>query len=148
LAYLSLYIHRIAISNSRLVTFDDTGVTFRWKDYRADGRDRAKVMTLAIDEFIRRFLIHVLPVGFHRIRHYGLFANGGRADNIAQARQLLNVTPAHLEPSDTGATGDAEPQTLSHPCPCCGGRMIIIETFERGGTPRHRPTVPTGIDSS
>ena len=148
LAYLSLYTHRIAISNSRLVTFDDTGVTFRWKDYRADARDRARVMTLAIDEFIRRFLIHVLPGGFHRIRHYGLFANGGRADNIAQARQLLNVTAAHLEPSDTGGADDAEPQTLSHPCPCCGGRMIIIETFERGGTPRHRPTVPARIDSS
>src|SRR5712691_1258121 len=139
---------RIAISNSRLVTFDNTSVTFRWKDYRANGRDRAKVMTLAIDEFIRRFLIHVLPGGFHRIRHYGLFANGGRADTIAQARQLLNVTPAHLEPSDTGGTGEAEPQMLSHPCPCCGGRMIIIETLERGCTPRHRPTVPTGIDSS
>ncbi len=148
LAYLSRYTHRIAISNSRLVTFNHTSVTFRWKDYRTNGRDRAKVMTLAIDEFIRRFLIHVLPGGFHRIRHYGLFANGGRADNIAQARQLLNATAAHLEPSDTGGAGDAEPQTLSHPCPCCGGRMIIIETFERGGTPRHRPTVPARIDSS
>jgi hypothetical protein len=115
LTYLSLYTHRIAISNSRLVTFDDTSVTFRWKDYRANGRDRAKVMTLAIDEFIRRFLIHLLPGGFHRIRHYGLFANGGRADNIAQARQLLNVKAAHVEPDDTGGTGDAEPQTLSHP---------------------------------
>jgi len=79
LAYLSLYTHRIAISNSRLVTFDNTSVTFRWKDYRANGRDQAKVMTLAIDEFIRRFLIHVPSAGFHRIRHYGLFANGSRA---------------------------------------------------------------------
>src|SRR5713101_1193876 len=140
--------NRIAISNSRLVTFDDTSVTFGWKDYRANGRDRAKVMTLAIDEFIRRFLIHVLPGGFHRIRHYGLLANGGRADNIAQARQLLNVTAAQVEPGDTGGTGEAEPQTLSHPCPCCGGRMIIIETFQRGCPPRHRPTVPTWIDSS
>ena len=120
-------------------------MTFRWKDYRANGRDRAKVMTLAIDEFIRRFLIHVLPGGFHRIRHYGLFANGGRADNIAQARRLLDVRAAHVEPGDTGGT---EPQTLSHPCPCCGGRMIIIETFERGCTPRHRSTVPTWVDSS
>jgi len=83
-----------------------------------------------------------------RIRHYGLFANGGRADNIAQARQLLNVKPAHTEPGDAGGTGEAEPQTISHPCPCCGGRMIIIETFERGGTPRHHPTAPTRIDSS
>lgn len=148
LAYLSLYTHRIAISNSRLVTFDDTSVTFRWKDYRANGRDRVRVMTLAIDEFIRRFLIHVLPGGFHRIRHYGLFANGGRADNIAQARQLLDVKAAYAEPGDTGGTADAEPKTLSHPCPCCGGRMIIIETFDRGCTPRHRPTIPTTIDSS
>src|SRR5438309_1999833 len=148
LAYLSLYTHRIAISNSRLVAFDDAGVTFRWKDYRADGRDRAKVMTLAIDEFIRRFLIHVLPSGFHRIRHYGLFANARRADNITQARRLLNVNAAHVEPGDAGGTGQAEPQTLSHPCSCCGGRMIIIETFERGCSPRHHPTVPTRIDSS
>jgi hypothetical protein len=148
LAYLSLYTHRIAISNSRLVTFDDTSVTFRWKDYRASGRDRAKVMTLAIDEFIRRFLIHVLPGGFHRIRHYGLFANGGRADNIAQARRLLNAKAAQVEPGDAGGAGEAEQQALSHRCPCCGGRMIIIETFERGCTPRHCPTVPSRIDSS
>jgi hypothetical protein len=148
LAYLSLYTHRIAISNSRLVAFDDTSVTFKWKDYRAKGRDRAKLMTIATDEFIRRFLIHVLPDGFHRIRHYGLFANGGRADNIARARQLLNAPAADVEPDNAGGTDDAEPQTLSHPCPCCGGRMIIIETFERGCTPRYQPTVPNPIDSS
>jgi hypothetical protein len=148
LAYLSLYTHRIAISNSRLVTFDDTSVTFRWNDYRANGCGRAKVMTLAIDEFIRRFLIHILPGGFHRIRYYGLFANGGRADNIAQARRLLNVKAAHVEPGEAGGTGEAEPQALSHPCPCCGGRMIIIETFERGCAPRHHPAAPTRIDSS
>jgi hypothetical protein len=148
LAYLSLYTHRIAISNSRLVAFDDTSVTFKWRDYRAKGRDRAKLMTLAIDEFIRRFLIHVLPGGFHRIRHYGLFANGGRAENIARARQLLNVTATQSEPADADRIGDGEPQPLSHPCPCCGGRMIIIETFERGCTPRYRPTVPSRIDSS
>src|SRR5881227_4506386 len=98
LAYLSRYTHRVAISNSRLISFDDAGVTFKWKDYRINGRDRYKVMTLATDEFIRRFLIHVLPSGFHRIRHYGLFANGGRADNIAQACRLLNVNAAHVEP--------------------------------------------------
>ena len=148
LAYLSRYTHRIAISNSRLVALDDTSVTFKWKDYRAKGRDRAKLMTLAIDEFIRRFLIHVLPDGFHRIRHYGLFANGGRAQNIARARQLLNAPATYVEPGDAGGTTDAEPQTLSHPCPCCGGRMIIIETFERGSTPQYRPTVPNPIDSS
>ena len=91
LAYLSRYTHRVAISNSRLIALDDAGVTFKWKDYRAKGRERAKVMTLATDEFIRRFLIHVLPSGFHRIRHYGLFASGKRADNIARARELLAV---------------------------------------------------------
>ena len=123
-------------------------MTFTWKDYRASGRDRAKVMTLAIDEFIRRFLIHVLPDGFHRIRHYGLFANGGRAENIARARQLLNVPVLQNEPSDADSIGDGEPQTLSHPCPCCGGRMIIIETFERGCAPQYRSIVPSRIDSS
>ena len=149
LAYLSRYTHRVAIANSRLLALDQPGVTFKWKDYRADGADRYKVMRLAVDEFIRRFLIHVLPDGFHRIRHYGLFANGGRADNIARARQLLNVQTARVGPGDTG-TGEAEPQTLSHPCPCCGGRMTIIETFERGCKPRHRTTVPVSIriDSS
>jgi Putative transposase/Transposase zinc-binding domain len=148
LAYLSRYTHRVAISNSRLIALDDAGLTFAWKDYRAKGRGRAKVMTLAIDEFIRRFLIHVLPGGFHRIRHYGLFANGGRAKNIARARQLLSVPATPDEPGDADGTEDGEPQTLAHSCPCCGGRMIIIETFERGGPPRYRPTVPNRIDSS
>ena len=148
LAYLSRYTHRVAISNSRLLARDDTGVTFKWKDYRAKGHERTKVMTLAIDEFIRRFLIHVLPGGFHRIRHYGLFANGGRAENIAQARQLLNVPSIRNETDGADSGDDGEPQTLSHPCPCCGGRMIIIETFERGGAPRYRPTAPIRIDSS
>jgi hypothetical protein len=148
LAYLSRYTHRVAIANSRLIAIDDAGVTFRWKDYRAKGRERAKLMTLAVDEFIRRFLLHVLPGGFHRIRHYGLFANGGRAENIARARQLLNVPAPWSEPSDADVTADNEPPTLAHPCPCCGGRMVIIETFERGCTPRHRPTIPIRIDTS
>jgi Putative transposase/Transposase zinc-binding domain len=148
LAYLSRYTHRVAIANSRLVALDDAGVTFRWKDYRANGRERAKVMTLATHEFIRRFLIHVLPSGFHRIRHYGLFANGARAENIARARQLLDVPATRTEAGDARGTDDGEPQALAHPCPCCGGRMIIIETFERGCTPRHRPTVPIRIDTS
>ena len=91
LAYLSRYTHRVAISNSRLIALDDNGVTFKWKDYRVEGRERYKVMTLATDEFIRRFLIHVLPSGFHRIRHYGLFASTTRAENIARARELLAV---------------------------------------------------------
>ncbi len=91
LAYLSRYTHRVAISNSRLITLDDKKVTFKWKDYRAQGSERYKTMALPIPEFIRRFLIHVLPLGFHRIRHYGLFANGGRTRNIALARELLGM---------------------------------------------------------
>jgi hypothetical protein len=115
-------------------------VTFKWKDYRAKGRERAKVMTLATHEFIRRFLIHVLPDGFHRIRHYGLFASGKRAENIARARELLN-SPA---PQDQAGNPHAdEPPAFAHPCPCCGGRMVIIETFRRGSMPQHQPTAPT-----
>ena len=112
---------------------------------RANGRERQKVMTLAGDEFIRRFLIHVLPNGFHRIRHYRLFANGGRAETLARARGLLCVSPAQSEPGDAD-TG--EPPPLLHPCPCCGGRIIIIETFARGSTPRTRPSSPLRIDTS
>jgi len=151
LAYLSRYTHRVAIANSRLIALDRNGVTFKWKDYRAKGRERAKLMTLVTDEFIRRFLIHVLPRGFHRIRHYGLFASGARADNITRARELLDVPTARTEAADTDAANSNEPLTLAHPCPCCGGRMIVIETFERGSTPRYRPTAPTAairIDTS
>jgi hypothetical protein len=139
LAYLSRYTHRVAISNSRLISFDDKGVTFKWKDYRAKGRLRRKVMTLATDEFIRRFLIHVLPLGFHRIRHYGLFANGGRAGNLALARQLLAMPPPETRTDDAESDDDAEPPALAQPCPHCGGRMIIIETFEPGHPPRAPP---------
>jgi hypothetical protein len=142
LAYLSRYTHRVAIANSRLIACDRSNVTFRWKDYRADGRDRQKVMTLTTDEFIRRFLIHVLPSGFHRIRHYGLLASGTRADNIARTRRLLNVAAAQPEARDTETT---EPKPLSHPCPCCGGRMIVIETFQRGSSPRYRPAASTTV---
>jgi hypothetical protein len=143
LAYLSRYTHRVAIANSRLITLNDNGVTFRWKDYRAKDRNRQKIMTLASDEFIRRFLIHILPSGFHRIRHYGLFANGGRAENLARARQLLGVPASHDETSDTDETPMHAP-----PCPCCGSPMIIIETFERGSQPRTQPSAPIGIDTS
>ena len=128
LAYLSRYTHRVAISNSRLIAFDQQGVTFRWKDYRIEGRDRYKLMTLTTDEFIRRFLIHVLPKGFHRIRHYGLCATAAGTDNIARARELLAAPKPQSEPAD--ATDHNQPA-----CPCCGGRMIIIETFPRGATP-------------
>jgi len=138
LAYLSRYTHRVAISNSRLLTLDGKKVTFKWKDYRTQGRERYKTMALPIPEFIRRFLIHVLPTGFHRIRHYGLFANGGRVRNIARARQLLAVPPPETRTDD-----DAEPSALALPCPHCGGPMIIIETFERGQKPRgHAPRAP------
>ena len=145
LAYLSRYTHRVAIANSRLIACDRSGVTFRWKDYRTDGRDRQKVMTLSTGEFIRRFLIHVLPSGFHRIRHYGLLASGTRADNIARARRLLDVPAAQPETGDNSCAEAADPKPLSHPCPCCGGRMVIIETFQRGASPRTRPTAPAAV---
>jgi hypothetical protein len=138
LAYLSRYTHRVAIANSRLIAFDQQRVTFKWKDYRIDGRDRYKCMTLTADEFIRRFLIHVLPSGFHRIRHYGLFARNSCAANIARVRELLTVTKPEGQP--TAAADSSKPI-----CPCCGGRMIVIEVFERGATPRHRPTAPTTV---
>jgi hypothetical protein len=148
LAYLSRYTHRVAIANSRLIAFDDAGVTFKWKDYRAEGRERAKVMTLATGEFIRRFLIHVLPCGFHRIRHYGLFASAARAGNIARVRELLAAAKPQSKNAAADAADSNEPQAPSHPCPCCGGRMIVIETFERGCTPRTRPTNVIRIDTS
>jgi len=134
LAYLSRYTHRVAIANNRLIAFDEQGVTLKWKDYRIEGRDRYKRMTLATDEFIRRFLIHVLPKGLHRIRHYGLFAKSSCADNIARARELLAISNSQDELT-VAAVDHSEPT-----CPCCGGRMIIIEVFERGATPRHPPT--------
>ena len=140
LAYLSRYTHRVAISNRRLISADETGVTFKWKDYRIKGPGRYKTMTLPTHAFIRRFLMHVLPKGVHRIRHYGLFANGHRAANIARARELL-AGPPRVPPHETD--GPAEPEqlrVLPKPCPCCGGRMIIIETFARGCQPKHRPT--------
>jgi len=146
LAYLSRYTHRVAIANSRLLAVNN-GVTFTWKDYRAKGRQRHKIMTLTSDEFIRRFLIHVLPSGFHRIRHYGLFANGGRAENLARVRNLLAVPTPQDEPRDADTNAD-EPPKHSPPCPCCGGRMIFIETFERGSTPTTRPPSPIRIDTS
>jgi hypothetical protein len=139
LAYLSRYTHRVAIANSRLIAWDHASVSFRWKDYRGDGRDRQKVMRLTTGEFIRRFLIHVLPQGFHRIRHYGLLASGTRANNIARARELLAASEPEGQPTEAAV----DQSKLD--CPCCGGRMIIIEVFERGATPRYRPTGPTNI---
>jgi hypothetical protein len=140
LAYLSRYTHRVAISNRRLVTADQSGVTFRYKDYRIDGPGRYKTMTLPTHEFIRRFLIHVLPKGFHRIRHYGLVANGQRAANLARARELLHVPPpATASQTMETATDAGETRAEPHPCPCCGGRMLVIEVFARGCAPKHRP---------
>ncbi len=143
LAYLARYTHRVAISNRRLVSADQRGVTFRWKDYRVSGSARYKTMTLSSHEFIRRFLLHVLPKGFHRIRHYGLLANGNRAANLDRARALLAV-PDH-DQAAAAASPDKpdEPSPHSHPCPKCGGPMVIIETFEPGGTPNsHRQRAP------
>jgi hypothetical protein len=141
LAYLSRYTHRVAISNRRLIAFDQSGVTFRYKDYRADGRARYKVMRLAPNEFIRRFLIHVLPKGFHRIRHYGLLAKSSCAENLAQAREMLAASKPPSNPDN--ASGSHEPPTNLHSCPCCSGRMIVIEVFEPGCEPRHRPSATT-----
>ncbi|HEX7198841.1 MAG TPA: IS91 family transposase, partial [Dongiaceae bacterium] len=125
LAYLSRYTHRVAISNTRLIAHDSRGVTFRYKDYRADGLARHKVMTLAAEEFIRRFLLHILPKGFHRIRHYGLFANTGRTANLARLRELLGSAPPPEE--EVASSSQDEPaETVLPPCPCCGGRMIVI----------------------
>jgi hypothetical protein len=150
LRYLSRYTHRVAISNRRLISTDQNAVTFKYKDYRIEGAARYKTMTLATDEFIRRFLIHVLPKGFHRIRHYGLLASTNRAANIAHARELLAV-PSRPKQPDTPEATIHEPRVLPQPCPCCGGRMIIIETFECGGEPKHRPTPPSAairVDTS
>ena len=140
LRYLSRYTHRIAISNRRLISADENGVTFRYKDYRIDGPARYKTMTLAANEFIRRFLIHVLPKRFHRIRHYGLLASGNRAANIARVRELLGMPSPAKDPEPPAANPTDEQRVLPRPCPCCGGRMIIIETFARGCEPKHHPT--------
>jgi hypothetical protein len=143
LRYLSRYTHRVAISNRRLISADENGVTFRYKDYRLDGSARYKTMTLPTDEFIRRFLIHVLPKGLHRIRHYGLLAKANRAANIARARVLLAAPSTSKQPEPSEPTATDEPRVLPRPCPCCGGRMIIIETFARGCEPKHRATPAT-----
>ena len=140
LAYLARYTHRVAISNSRLIKADETGVTFRYKDYRIKGPARYKTMTLAPAEFIRRFMLHVLPKGFHRIRHYGLLAScRTKAETLARARELIAATTsaAKMQCNDEAAASREQP---AHPCPCCGARMVIIETFAAGCVPRHRPT--------
>ena len=138
LAYLSRYTHRVAISNQRLVALDEAGVTFRYKDYRRDAADRRRTMTLTPDEFIRRVLLHVLPKGFHRIRHYGLLASAGREANIARARELLGE-PA---PPEAEAAAPAPEPDWRPPCPCCGGRMIVIEIFGGAAARARAPPSP------
>jgi hypothetical protein len=138
LAYLSRYTHRVAIANRRLISVDDKTVTFTWKDYRAEGAERYKVMTLPIHEFIRRFLIHVFPKRFHRIRHYGLLANGTRAENVALARRLLDAQDDRPAPNAETADTVDEQKTVEPSCPACGGRMRVIEIFEPGTDPVHQ----------
>jgi hypothetical protein len=141
LAYLARYTHRVAIANSRLMALDERGVTFRYKDYRRNGQARYRTMTLAADEFIRRFLLHVLPKGFHRIRHYGLLASASCKVNIARARELMAAPMPQVEPPAAQDTAGPD-ATCDHrpPCPCCGGRMMIVEVFGRGGAPRGPPS--------
>ena len=139
LAYLSRYTHRVAIANTRLIAADAEGVTFKWKDYRFEGRERFKTMTLAPHEFIRRFLLHVLPKSFHRIRHYGLFASTARKANITRARELLATPEPPTAPDTTTNPTATAPTDHRPPCPCCGGRMVVVETFEHGRGPRGPP---------
>jgi hypothetical protein len=148
LAYLARYTHRVAISNSRLIALDKAGVSFKWKDYRIKGGDRLKTMTLDAAEFIRRFLLHVLPSGFHRIRHYGLFASALRACNIENARRLLAAT--ETSPDSSRAETDSQAETASpvHRCPCCGGRMVIVETFDAPRPARSPSPTQIRIDTS
>ena len=139
LRYMANYTHRVAISNRRLVSIDEAGVTFKWKDYRIEGPGRFTTMTLSPAEFMRRFLLHVRPKGFHRIRQYGLLASSQRAANIATARKLLGVTvPA--KPSADSPLDPSLAKRHDYPCPCCGSPMHIIERFERGQQPRHKAT--------
>ena len=131
LAYLARYTHRVAIGNSRLVELSSEHVSFRWKDYRENGKAGRKVMKLAAGEFIRRFLLHVLPDGFNRIRHYGLFANGHRAEKLALCRRLLGVPRDSKESADAGKDDASQTSPVDPPpCPCCGGRMKLVESFE------------------
>ncbi len=139
LAYLARYTHRVAIANSRLIALDESGVTFKWKDYRAKGKTKYKTMTLSTGEFMRRFLLHVLPTGFHRIRHYGLIANAGRRENLARARELLHMPPESDAEANSGDVS-AEAVQPTYVCPACGAPMIIIDTLVRGQPIRAPPS--------
>jgi hypothetical protein len=144
LAYLARYTHRVAISNKRLIRADANGVTFTVKNYRVEGPGRHTTMTLATHEFIRRFLMHVLPKGFHRIRHYGLLANGNRAAAIAKVRELLAMAPREQKPQAAEAAETAAPRPLPCCCPRCGGRMIVTMVFVHSWAP-HPRAPPTPI---
>jgi len=149
LAYLARYTHRVAIANSRLVSLDERGVSFRYKDYRRNGQARFQTMTLKPDEFIRRFLLHVLPKGFHRIRHYGLLASATCKANIARASELIATPLPSIDPAteqdDTDVTTGADYRPS---CPCCGGRMIIVESFGSSGAPRAPPSPQAGVGTA
>jgi hypothetical protein len=151
LAYLARYTHRVAISNSRLVSLDERGVRFRYKDYRRNGRARFGTTTLMPNEFIRRFLLHVLPNGFHRIRHYGLLASATCKANLARAKELIAAPLPSIDPAtehdDQNLAADAAPDRCA-PCPCCGGRMIILESFGRGGQPRAPPSPQDAVKTA
>ncbi len=150
LAYLARYTHRIALSNRRLIRADADGITFTYKDYRVEGPGRFKTMTLATHEFIRRFLMHVPPKGFHRIRHYGLLANGNRKAMVAKARELLAMTPREAPAQAAMATETAALRPLPCCCPRCGGRMIITMVFVHSWAPDPRapPTPIIRLDTS
>jgi hypothetical protein len=145
LAYLARYTHRVAIGNSRIVELTNEHVRFRWKDYRVNGRSKSKVMALAVGEFMRRFLMHVLPDGFHRIRHYSLSTNGRRVDNIALCRERLAVPTSTQESDGVDRSDQSRASVEPPPCPYCGGRMTITETFDGAYS---RPHPARGFDSS
>jgi hypothetical protein len=148
LAYLSRYTHRVAIANARLIALEDKRVTFKWKDYRIKSGDPRKTMTLAVDEFIRRFLLHVLPSGFHRIRHYGLFAGRRRAENIARLRELIAAGGSSALSNRRAAASEGDAPVVHSSCPCCGSRMRVVEVFARGAQPRAFTTEPFWTDTS
>ena len=147
MAYLSRYTHRVAIANSRLIALGEQGVTFKWKDYRAREQDRHRTLTLSPGEFMRRFLLHVLPAGFHRIRHYGLLANATRQHNLTRARELLmsNKTDQSTDTETNGAdTAEGNDESVTYVCPDCGAPMLIIDTFLGAQLPRAPPAVIVG----
>ncbi len=153
LAYLARYTHRVAIANSRLVSLDDRAVRFRWKDYRtadaATGAVQIKTMRLSPAEFLRRFLLHVLPTGFHRIRHYGLLAKGPRAPDLAALRALIAAATGAPAPTVDPDAEAAAPEPAALPaCRCCGGRMRIVEIVFRGRAPRTAGAARLWMDSS